>query len=346
MSHLVLRALQETGVVSIQTISSKTSQQAPIEIERRRVLPWDTRRKWARLLTDHFHPLFIRPDSDPDIYYFPKGYLPLLSFYCRPSVVTIHDTIIQYDEDHYPAWRSKWAYCYWAAMLKHTLRHADCILTISESSKAQVLSFMARHGIAEKEIRVTYEPCLYESLPQPAEVAKEDYVIHLASREPHKRTAHLIQWWHEAEMRGEALPILHLIGTVPSEVAHLLTSAHRIVKQPFLEESALKDAYRQARALILPSEIEGFGLPALEAYYLGTPVCFVKGTSVEEILGAATTKGGFNLDDASSLFSALREVIAMSPDEVKQCGLKLRETYAAKKVVERMMEAFRCVAEG
>jgi hypothetical protein len=38
--------------------------------------------------------------------------------------------------------------------------------------------------------------------------------------------------------------------------------------------------------------------------------------------------------------------MAMSPDEVKQCGLKLRETYAAEKVAERMMEAFRSVAEG
>jgi hypothetical protein len=67
---------------------------------------------------------------------------------------------------------------------------------------------------------------------------------------------------------------------------------------------------------------------------------------MDEILGAVTAKGGFNLDDAGSLFSALREVMAMSPDEVKQCGLKLRETYVAEKVAERMIEVFRCVAEG
>jgi len=36
----------------------------------------------------------------------------------------------------------------------------------------------------------------------------------------------------------------------------------------------------------------------------------------------------------------------MSPEEVKQCGLKLRETYAAEKVVERMIDAFRRVAAG
>ena len=107
--------------------------------------------------------------------------------------------------------------------------------------------------------------------------------------------------------------------------------------------AALQAAYRSARALILPSEIEGFGLPALEAYYLGTPVCFVRGTSVEEVLGVATCKGGFSLDQPESLFSALAEVMRMSPGEVRECGLKLREVYAAEKVVERMMAVFQQV---
>jgi glycosyltransferase involved in cell wall biosynthesis len=344
MTEVMLQALDRSQDIHLTGVSSESSIQI-LGSTKAAVLPWNTRGALRRILTDNLHPLF-RKGQVPDGYYFPKGFLPRLHWLCSPSVVTIHDTIIQYYSDVYPKWRTKMEYRYWASMLKYTLRHATCILTVSESAKTQIRTFMERHGIPEKEILVTYEPCLYESLPQPAEVAKEDYVIHLASREPHKRTAHLIQWWHEAEMRGDALPTLHLIGTVPSEVAHLLTSAQRIVGQPFLKESALEDAYRQARVLILPSEIEGFGLPALEAYYLGTPVCYVKGTSVEEVLRPATAKGGFNLDDAASLFSALDEVMTMSPEEVKQCGLKLRETYAAEKVVERMIDAFRRVAAG
>jgi glycosyltransferase involved in cell wall biosynthesis len=181
---------------------------------------------------------------------------------------------------------------------------------------------------------------MYERIPQPVAPPKENYVIHLASCEPHKRTAHLVRWWSEAEQRAADLPMLHLIGTVPPEVAPLLTSSRGIVKRPFLEDSALRAAYMGARALILPSEIEGFGLPALEAYYLGTPVCYVKGTSVEEVLGAATAKGGFALDDSNSLFTALAEVMAMTPGEIRTCGLILREAYAAEKVAARMMEVF------
>lgn len=345
MSYLVLKALQSRGNLKIQAISSQTSQRPPKGVDSVFLLPWSTRRKWLRFLTDHLHPLLRVRESGENVYYFPKGYLPLLSVFCQPSVVTIHDTIIQHDEDHYPSWRKSWDYRYWAVILKHTLRQADRILSVSESSKKQIESFMQRHKIPHKEITVTYEPCVYEYVPQPIRPTKQNHVIHLASCEPHKRTAHLIRWWREAEEQGRDLPTLHLIGKVPPEVEGLLSSSRTIVKRPFLDDAALQDAYSQARALILPSEIEGFGLPALEAYYLGTPVCFVKGTSVEEILGVATSKGSFDLNHPQSLFDSLAEVMAMDPDEVRKCGLKLRETYAAAKVAERMIAIFRDLAE-
>jgi glycosyltransferase involved in cell wall biosynthesis len=340
MSQVVLEALQKTGRAQVRTITSKTSQQAPNESISQQALPWGTRNKVVRLLTDHFHPLFCFHSDRPNIYYYPKGYLPLVSGLCRPSVVTIHDTIIQYDEDHYPTWRKPSEYRYWAMMLKHTLRQADLILTVSESSKRQIQDFMERHGIPINGITVTYEPCLYERIPQPVASVKENYVVHLASCEPHKRTAHLIRWWHEAESQGRNLPMLQLIGTVPPEVESLLGSSHSIVKSPFLEEAALQAAYRSARALILPSEVEGFGLPALEAYYLGTPVCFVCGTSVEEVLGVVTSQGRFSLESSDSLFAALDEVMAIPEARVRESGLKLREVYASEKVAERMIRAF------
>jgi glycosyltransferase involved in cell wall biosynthesis len=346
MSQVVLEALQATGRVEIEAVSSKTSQQAPRYVASNHMLPWGTRRKWIRLFTDHFHPLFHNGDKPPDLYYFPKGYLPLLHRFCEPSVVTIHDTIIQYDEDHYPEWRKSWEYAYWAWLLKHTLRNADHIMTVSESAKRQILRFMERHRIPSKDIQVTYEPCMYERIPQPENPAKQNYVIHLASCEPHKRTAHLIRCWHEAEERGGNPPMLHLIGSVPPEVLPLLASSRSIVKRPFLEDAALQAAYREARALILPSEIEGFGLPALEAYYLGTPVCFVKDTSVDEVLGVVTHKGGFTLDNPGSLFAALDEVLAMSPGEIRECGLMLREIYASGIVAERMLAVFEEIKAG
>ena len=170
MTQVVLKALQKSGRVAIESISSETSQQTPEGVGSAKILPWGTRRKWVRMITDHLHGLFIcgRHDGrETDVHYFPKGYLPYFCGASTPSVVTIHDTIIQYDVDHYPEWRSEWAYRYWARMLNHALRKADRIMTVSKSSKGQIEAFMKRHAIPVKEIIVTYEPCLYESLPQP-----------------------------------------------------------------------------------------------------------------------------------------------------------------------------------
>ncbi|YCM42398.1 glycosyltransferase [Verrucomicrobiaceae bacterium 227] len=340
MSHVVLKALFATARVRLTVIVSKTSQRAPSGVAQDLMLPWGTRRKLIRFLTDHLHPLLLFRRRSKSVNYYPKGYLPLLSSLCSPSVVTIHDTIIQYDKDHYPEWRSRFEYGYWALMLKHTLRHADWILTVSESSKEQILSFMERHGLPGKEITVTYEPCAYDDVPQPGIQEKKDYVIHLSSKEPHKGTDRLVRWWKEKEAMGRVFPTLHLIGAVPDEVKDMIEDSGSIVKRPFLTEEELQKAYRDAKALILPSEIEGFGLPALEAYYLGTPVCFVRGTSVEEVLGVATTKGGMSLDDPDSLLTALEEVLQMTPEEVRTCGHKLREIYSLKSVSERMFKVF------
>ena len=343
MTEVILDDLKRREDVKISLITSHSSLGAGMEGVDEIRLPWSTRSHVLRVLTDQFHPLAGLGRGDSVIHYFPKGFLPLTSALCRPCVVTIHDTIIQYYSDHYPKWRKRLEYRYWATVLRHTLSNADAIMTVSESSRRQIEAFMVRHGIALRPIHVTFESCVYENVPQPEAPEKGDYVIHLASREPHKRTAQLVRWWVDHPRRANGLR-LHLIGKVPDEVAGLAGTCERIVVRPFLDEPVLQEAISRARALAFPSEIEGFGLPAIEAYYLGTPVCHTRATSVEEVLAVATTKGAFIQDDADSFFNSLDEVIAMPAEEVRACGLKLRETYATAKVAERMLEVFRNVA--
>lgn len=342
MSKVVVDALEASGAARMSAVVSKSSIAPDSPTVRRITIPWSTRSHLMRILTDNLHPLFVRPRIRPDIWYFPKGFIPQIRWGCEPSVVTIHDTIIQYYQDYYPAWRLEIEYAYWARMLENSLRHATAIMTVSEHAKGQIHEFTRRHGLPDREVHVTYEPCLYEYLPQPESPAKADYVLHLGSREPHKRTEWLIRLWMRmsAAEDGVKLPKLHIIGNLPVQLDLLVKSCPDIVSLPFLEDQALISQFTAAKALILPSEIEGFGLPALEAYYLGTPVCYVKGTSVEEVLSVATGKGGFSLEDPASLFRALDEVMAMSAEEVRDCGLKLRDAYASAKVAERMLKVF------
>jgi len=344
MSKVVLGEMAKRDDISLQVITSLSSQQGPKSAVHVQTLPWSTRSRIMRLLTDHLHPVLTWFTAPPDIWYFPKGFLPRFNLLRAPTVVTVHDTIIQYYQDHHPGWRKPIEYAYWKYMLTFTLKNADAIFTVSEISKKNIRSFMLRQGLPEKEILVTYEPCFYEQTPQPENPPKKDYVVHLASREPHKHTHNLICWWIARSESGETPPLLSLVGQVPSESKELIAAHPCIRRHDFLEDDELQTVIREARALILPSEIEGFGLPAIEAYYLGTPVCFVKGTSVEEILGESTTIGAFQLAEPDSLWDALDQVLAMPAAEVRRIGLELRERFAAAKVVDRMIERFRSVA--
>jgi glycosyltransferase involved in cell wall biosynthesis len=344
MTQVVLDALAFRDDIRLGTVVSKSSVQAPSGASPIVKVPWSTRSHLLRAFTDNLHPLFTLPRRRPDLWYFPKGFMPRFHGGLQPTVVTIHDTIIQYYQDHYPQWRLDLEYNYWAGMLRNTLLHATAIMTVSRHAKGQIEEFIRRHKLPEREIHVTYESCLYEDIPQPVDPAKADHVVHLGSREPHKRTAWLIRLWAEWSALDDKLPYLHVIGRIPEEVAELERGCPKIVCLPYLEDKALIAEFTSAMALILPSEIEGFGLPAIEAYYLGTPVCFVRGTSVEEVLEGTTSQGGFDLNDPESLRAALVEVLTLTPEQIHHHGLHLRNQYHSTKIVEQMVNIFQTVA--
>ena len=345
MSQAVLNEISGRDDVSLHVLTSLSSQQGPQNGSKSTVLPWRTRGKLIRIATDHLHPHLSICKAPADVWYYPKGFLPRFGSPSAPTAVTVHDTIIQHYWDNYPGWRRKSEYNYWAKMLMHTLQKADAVFTVSENAKSQIETFMERHNLRKKEILVTYEPCIYEDYPQPENLEKSSYVLHLASREPHKRTADLIGWWAQRAQADDSLPKLVLIGKIPNSATHYLHDCDRIELHPFLEDAEFRAMISGARALILPSEIEGFGLPAIEAYYLGTPVCYSLGTSVQEILETSTTVGGFHLDRPDSLWPALEDALGMKSCEIRRIGLDLRKKYASEKVVGRIIEGLREVAK-
>ncbi len=83
----------------------------------------------------------------------------------------------------------------------------------------------------------------------------------------------------------------------------------------------LPDLYREAACFVLPSKLEGFGLPLLEAMASGVPVIGSDAGAVPEVAGGAAVL--FPAGDSSVLASALVRVLDR-PDErarLKAAGL-------------------------
>jgi glycosyltransferase involved in cell wall biosynthesis len=347
MTRCLLGALaqREPGwrLVTIESASSFSFQAANV---RRVGLPWRTDGPVRRLLADHLHACLIPAGVEPDIWYYPKGYLPFFTPRKGPRVVTIHDTIIQHYADHYPRQRSAVDYRYWIGLLAATLRHADMVLTVSETARSQIEEFCIRHRIAPKPVRVVYEASEYESVTPPAWAEKQDYVVHCASDAPHKKTGLLLAWWRELEQAGYPLPRLKLIGGAGAPVRRLADGLQSVEWVDFLEEPAFIQMLGHARALLLPSEIEGFGLPALEACLLGTPVCYAAGTSVAELLDPVMPAGKFSLADRATFVESLQCVLSLTASEMARVRADMCGRFSKERFAERTADAFREVVAG
>ncbi len=99
-----------------------------------------------------------------------------------------------------------------------------------------------------------------------------------------------------------------------------------------------------ATALILPSSIEGFGLPALEAAYVGTPVIFSPDTAVEEVVGHLGSFGAFELDHHESLEAVIREASLVSDAALRAWSDDLYERFALDRVTARVVDGLRTTA--
>ncbi len=299
----------------------------------RRVFPARTDYVFGRLAADFLNPLWL---PRADLFHYPKGFLPGL----RPGrgviVGTVHDVILQHYADRYPESRSRAAFAYWIGAVKRSVPRFDCIMTISEVSARGIAGFCARYGIRTPPIRVAHPGCPWDDEPWQRH-AKRDVVIHIGSLEPHKQTAALVRLWNSLNPPGLKLLV---VGAVATETARAIAASPSIEARSNLPGKELRAAVGEARALILPSEIEGFGFPALEAYAVGTPVVFVRETSVEEVIGC-DVPGAFSLDAPDSFRAALEGVLHLTEEETRAKRAQLLTQFTWENCARKTLAAYR-----
>jgi glycosyltransferase involved in cell wall biosynthesis len=139
------------------------------------------------------------------------------------------------------------------------------------------------------------------------------YVLYVGSLMPHKNVDTLV--------RAFALPGLELdlvlVGpATTAEREHLdglisgLGAGSRVRPVGWQSDSDLGALYASARAVVIPSIYEGFGLPVLEAMMLGVPVVASDIPAFHEVAGGHATLVGHPLDPM-----AWRDaLVALDPD--------------------------------
>jgi glycosyltransferase involved in cell wall biosynthesis len=334
----LLAALARRGDVELQCVASRSSVQGPASGPP--ALRFRTDHLPGRLAADQLHDRLVRVRCD--LWHYPKGFLPLVGRARAPRVGTLHDTIVDWYAQHHPESRSPAVFAYWRAVLARSLVRLDRVITVSESSRRALAAFCERRRIACPPIAVTGQGARFEA-GTASPVKKEDCVVHLCSPLPHKGTERLLAAWETLEREDRDLPRLRLVGALTPEQARRVARLRAVELSRPLADADLARCLASARALLLPSEVEGFGLPALEAAYLGTPTVFVRGTAVEEVLGS-DAPGGFQLGSLESLRAALDEVLAVAPEAAAARAARLRVHFGWDACAERTLAVYRELA--
>jgi glycosyltransferase involved in cell wall biosynthesis len=219
---------------------------------------------------------------------------PLIT--CR-SVVTIHDCIHLMFPQYLP---NRLAYAYARTSIGLAARRATRVLTVSESSKRDILKYV---DVAPEKIDVIYNA--YDERfgvePREEDVVRlreryqltDEFVLYAGNVRPHKNLERLIEAFNIVRRRGLDHLKLVLIGDEISKYASLRRAVHRYQLHKYvrflgyLPEETLAVMYRLAGVFVFPSLYEGFGLPPLEAMASGTPVVTSNVSSLPEVAGDA-----------------------------------------------------------
>ena len=215
---------------------------------------------------------------------------------CR-SVVTIHDCIHLMFPQYLPG---RLALVYARTSIALASRRATRVLTVSESSKRDILRFV---DVPTDKIDVIYNA--YDERfgvePREEDVIRvreryqlhDEFVLYAGNVKPHKNLERLIEAFDLVRKRGLDHLKLVLIGDEISRYAALRRAvhSHQLHKYVrflgYLPEETLAVMYRLAGVFVFPSLYEGFGLPPLEAMASGTPVVTSNVSSLPEVAGEA-----------------------------------------------------------
>ncbi len=242
------------------------------------------------------------------------------------AVVCIHDAIVE----RYPALTvpTARARILWRLKVGLALRQARLILTVSEYAAGELAEFLqvlpSRIRIATEAPSDAFRP---SGRPQDIEGAAAraglppgaSWFLYVGGFNPHKNVDVLVR--AHGMLVADRLPDpphLLLVGPVETDVFHADPGrVHEVIAEAgtqelvkwlgFVPDEELRHLHSGALALVLPSQCEGFGLPAVEAAACGTPTIATTESPLPDLLagGGVFVKPG----DAGALKAALTRML-------------------------------------
>jgi glycosyltransferase involved in cell wall biosynthesis len=176
-------------------------------------------------------------------------------------------------------------------------------------------------------------------------------LIHVGGTFWRKRVDLALRIFAAARERRPDLRLIRIGGALTEEQRQLaidLGVHDLVVTLDFIDRPLLAAVYRRSALLLMPSEVEGFGLPVIEAMACGTPVIASDLPVLREVGGAVTAYRP--VADVAAWRDAVLELLAereRSPEKWavrRAAGLKQAEQFTWSEYARKMVEVYQQVA--
>lgn len=237
----------------------------------------------------------------------------------QPAVTTLHDLIFLEGVGAREAVRATIARQWMSRMIRGSHRvltgtagSASAIATAFPSAREKLV--IIHHGV---------NAAFYESSGEPAGGSRAPYLLTVANKREHKRLETAIRAFARVAAEQPDLRLV-MVGSRDAHAGALRTLAddlgiaHRVDDLEGVDDGRLAALYRGARALLVSSRTEGFGLVILEAMASGTPVIAVDRPPLPEVAGDAAIVVPF--DDDAAMAEAIRGLDEPSSRRLADAG--------------------------
>lgn len=207
-----------------------------------------------------------------DLMHFPYFSVPIL--YNRPYVVTIHDLILHSFSTGKASTLNPLLYQGKRLGYKYVIQKAaqksKKVITVSQATKKEIVN---RLGIPTEKIVVTYEGVDGKILESPADSytpSRAPYFLYVGNVYPHKDVEKLLSAFQQLLSHRKEVKLIfvgkqdYFYERLQEEVVN--RGIHQNIEfVGSITDEKLSSLYKNATALVIPSLMEGFGLPGLEA---------------------------------------------------------------------------------
>jgi glycosyltransferase involved in cell wall biosynthesis len=228
-----------------------------------------------------------------------------------PRVVTIHD-VPTFGAPNHEGRLSRHR-----LRLLHAIHAATRIIVPSAATRDALLAMEPRVAPRVRIIAHGLDPDFQpEGLPLKRDrysiPPSAPYILFVGTLRPRKDLITLVRAFG---ILAPHFPALHLVlcGDIRIEESELraplvgTAAASHLIIPGYAAREDLPDLYREASVVVIPSRLEGFGLPALEAMACGRPVIVSEDPALLEITGGAAST--FPTGDAPALAHALEQIL-------------------------------------